>query len=390
MPKPAERLTNLPTYIFAVLGQRIQELTSRGIDVISLDIGSPDLPPPNHVINALDRSARNPKHHGYSGYRGIPAFRQAVAQHYQRRFGVALDPEHEVLPLLGSKEGIINLALAYVDRGDVALVPDIGYPSYSQGTRLAGGDVCWLPMTEANHYLPDWNIVPPDILQRAKIIWVNYPNNPTGATAEPEFYARAVEFCRSNDLILASDNPYVDVTFDGYCATSALQVPNAKECTVEFMSFSKTYNMGGWRLGAAVGNAQVLKTLLQAKSNVDSGHFRPIYDAGIAALTETDPEWIEERNKVYEMRRDRILAALPEIGLTAQKPKGSLYIWGRVEQGNGESYVDEALAQAHVALAPGSAYGPGGDEYVRISMGVSDNRLEEALERLKDWWAARK
>jgi LL-diaminopimelate aminotransferase len=390
MPKSAERLNNLPTYIFAVLGQRIQELTSRGIDVISLDIGSPDLPPPPHVIDALDRSARDPHHHGYSGYRGIPAFRQAVAQYYHQRFGVTVDPEREVLPLLGSKEGIVNLSLAYLDRGDAALVPDIAYPSYSMGARLAGGEVCWLPMTDANHYLPNWSDVPAEVLQRSKILWVNYPNNPTGATAEPDFYARAVEFCSSNDLILASDNPYVDVTFDGYCASSVLQASGAKDCAVEFMSCSKTYNMGGWRLGAAVGSAQTLKTLLQAKSNVDSGHFRPIYDAGIAALTQTDRDWIDERNQVYQRRRDRILEIAPQIGLRAHKPKGSLYIWGYVEDGSGESYVDEALTQAHVAFAPGSAYGPGGDKYVRISMGVADDRLEEALERLKNWYASRK
>ncbi|MBI5669861.1 MAG: aminotransferase class I/II-fold pyridoxal phosphate-dependent enzyme [Chloroflexi bacterium] len=389
MPAPAHRLNNLPPYPFAVQGQRIQQMIVSGIDVISLDIGSPDLPPPPPVIEAIAVSASHPNHHGYSGYKGIPAFRQAVARYYQRRFSVTLDPDREVLPLIGSKEGIVNLALAYLDRGDLALVPDIAYPSYSMGARLAGGDVYWLPVTEQNGYLPDVEAIPSEVLRRAKLLWINYPNNPTGAIAEPGDYARLVNFCREHDLLLASDNPYVDVTFDGYRASSVLQVDGAMDCTVEFMSFSKTYNMGGWRLGAAVGNAGALKNLLQIKSNVDSGHFRAIYDAGIAAIDQTTPSWIEERNRVYQRRRDQIMSVLPDIGLRAHRPKGSLYIWARVENGDGVSYADAVLAQAHVAIAPGLIYGPGGRDYVRISLGVPDARLEEALNRLKQWYRQR-
>jgi len=389
VPSSAQRLQNLPPYAFAIQGQRIQKMVADGFDVINLDIGSPDMPPPSAVVEALAESARHPGHHGYTGYRGTSAFRHAIARYYLRRFGVTLDPEREVLPLIGSKEGIVNLALAYLDKGDVALVPDIGYPAYSMGARLAGGEVCWLPVSRQNTYLPDVAAIPTDIMRRAKLLWVNYPNNPTGATAETDDYARLVAFCREHDLMLASDNPYVDVTYDGYVAPSVLQAPDAMDCVIEFMSFSKTYNMGGWRLGAAVGNATALQTLLQVKSNVDSGHFHAVYDAGIIAIDTTPQDWIDARNQVYQRRRDHILSILPGIGLQAHKPKGSLYVWARADSGDGVQYAEDALSQAHVALAPGSIYGSGGSEYVRISLAVPDKRLEEALSRLKDWYGDR-
>lgn len=389
MPTPAYRLSGLPPYAFAVRGQRIQEMLSAGVDVISLDIGSPDLPPPSEVVESLVDSARLPGHHGYSGYRGIPAFRQAVARYYQRRFGVVLDPEREVLPLIGSKEGIVNLGLAYLDKGDVALVPDVSYPPYSMGTYLAGAEVCWMPVTQESGYLPDVSSIPAEVARRSKILWVNYPHNPTGATAELSFYAEVVSFCREHDILLASDNPYVDVTYDGYQAPSVLQVPGAMDCAVEFMSFSKTYNMGGWRLGAAVGNSAVLKTLLQVKSNVDSGHFRAVYDAGVTAVETTSQQWIEERNRVYQRRRDYVLEILPEIGLRADKPKGSLYVWAQVVEGDGSFYADQALSQAFVAVAPGEIYGPGGKQYVRLSVAVPDERLKQALDRLRHWYINR-
>ncbi len=389
MPTQAERLSRLPPYIFAVLDQRLQEMVKNGLDVIRLDIGSPDMPPPNVVIEELAHSAWNPNNHGYSGYRGIASFREAVTRYYQSRFGVSLDPDREVLPLIGSKEGIINLCLAYLDPGDIALVPDVGYPSYAMGARLAGSEIHWLPIREADQFLPAVDSIPADVARRAKLLWVNYPNNPTGATAEADFYQRVVEFCRDNDVLLASDNPYVDVVFDGYRAGSALQMPAAKDCTVELMSFSKTYNMGGWRLGAAVGNAEALKRLLHVKSNIDSGHFRPVYEAGIAALEQTPQEWLDGRNRIYQSRRDRLLAVLPEIGLTAHKPKGSIYVWARVQAGDGGAYAEEALTHAYVSMAPGAAYGPGGRQYVRFSLGVPDDRFDEALERLKSWYAKR-
>lgn len=387
IPAPADRLTKLPVYVFAALGERLRAMQIAGVDVIRLDVGSPDMPPPNDVIDMLYHSARNPGHHGYAGYKGIPLFREAVARYYEQRFGVQLDPETEVLPLLGSKEGIVNLCIAYLDNGDAALIPDIGYPSYMQGARLTGADIHWLPVSESNDYIPDLSAVSPVVAAQAKLLWVNYPNNPTGATAEVDFYQRAVAFCAQHNMLLAADNPYVDVTYEGYIAPSALQAADAKECTVEFMSLSKSHNMAGWRVGAAVGSALALKQLLKVKSNMDSGHFHAIYEASACALDGTTREWIDGRNAIYQARRDRILQALPEIGLRARREKGSLYVWAESERIDAATYVEEALTLAHVSLAPGEAYGPGGKGYIRISVGIADDRLDEALHRLKTWFS---
>lgn len=389
MPAQSNRLANLPPYVFAVLGERLRQMEKQGIDVIRLDIGSPDLPPSQTVINAMNDSIKKPGVHGYAGYRGTPAFRQAIARYYQRRFNVTLDPETEVLPLIGSKEGIVNLCLAYLDRGDTALVPDIGYPAYSMGTKLAGGDVCWFPLRPENGYLPDFNEIATDVADKAKILWINYPNNPTGATAELDFYQKAVDFCKAHDILLASDNPYCDVTFDGYNAPSALQIPGARDVTIEFMSFSKSYNMAGWRIGAAVGNSKALQTLLKIKSNMDSGHFESIYEAGVIAIDETPQSWLDERNDVYKARRDRLIAALPEMGLRAEVPAGSLYIWATPVKLDANTYVEEALTEGHVSLAPGGSYGPGGENYLRFSVGMSDERIDEAINRLKKWYSAK-
>lgn len=389
MTQVAQRLQNLPEYVFAAIGARIQQLTAQGHDIIRLDIGNPDQPPPEHVVAALAHSANNPKNHGYSPYTGLPAFREAVADHYLRRFGVKLDPRHEVLPLLGSKEGLVNFALAYIDRGDVSLVPDISYPAYTMGTRLAGGAVRYMELTEENHYLPDFDNMSAATLKNAKLLWLNYPNNPTGAVADTAFFERAVAFCKAHDMLLVSDNPYVEITFGGYVAPSALQADGARSHVVEFMSLSKSHNMAGWRLGAAVGNADALKNLLNVKSNVDSGHFKPIYEAGIAALTETPEQWSVRRNQIYQSRLERMLAELPNIGLQADYPKGSIYIWARVINGDGDTYAEQALTQAQVSIAPGTAYGPGGAQYVRLSIATPEEQIEEALRRLKVWYAKR-
>src|SRR5712692_5388407 len=318
LPKRAYRLDHLPPYEFAIIGQRIQEMTAAGKDVIRLDIGSPDLPPPQPVIEALKRSASDVTHYQYGSYRGDPNFRKAVANYYGRRFGVTLDPDREVLPLIGSKEGIVNMAMAYLDRGDTAIVPDICYPAYRMGARLAGGDVITVPLDPDEGYLPNFAAIQGDI-STAKLLWVNYPNNPTGAIAPLEFYEEAVAFCRQHHLLLCSDNPYCEVVYNGYVAPSALQVNGAKDYTVEFMSLSKTYNLAGWRIGACVGNREALDNLLNIKSNIDSGHWRSIYDASAVALNETPQSWIDERNERYRLRRDRILAAAPDIGAEAFK-----------------------------------------------------------------------
>ena len=387
MPIKAERLQNLPPYIFSTIADSVGRLQADGKDVVRLDVGSPDLPPPDFVIDALYQSAQNPKHHGYSGYKGITTFREAVARYYKRRFQVDLNPETEVLPLIGSKEGIVNLSLAFLDRGDIALVPDVGYPAYAMGTRLAGGTVHWLPTRAENSFLTEFANVPSDVLKKAKLLWTNYPNNPTGAVANPEYYNELVSYCLKHDILLASDNPYVDVTFDNFVASSVLQVEGSKSTTVEFMSLSKTYNMAGWRLGAAVGNAEALKSLLHVKSNVDSGHFRAIYDAGTIAIDKVDEEWIQARNNIYQLRRDIIMSALENSNFEVhESPKATLYIWAKINSTDDDfELVKSLLNEAHVSVAPGSAYGPGGKGYVRISLSVPEDRLELGLQRLQSW-----
>lgn len=383
MPKTAERLSKLPPYVFSVIGDRLQQMSKQGIDVIRLDIGSPDLPPPPHVVDALDKSARDDTKHGYTGYRGLGAFRAATAKYYKQRFNVDLNPDTEVLPLIGSKEGIVNLTMAYVDRGDIALVPNIGYPSYAMGTYLAGGEPYEFELDPIT-FAPNLSNIPDDILKRAKLLWINYPNNPTGATLDLAQYSEIASFCNQHDILLVSDNPYMDVVFDGYEAPSALQVADRSN-VIEFYSFSKSYNMAGWRLGVALGTADAINNLLTVKSNIDSGHFHAVYEAGIAAY-ETPQSWIDDRNAIYAKRRDMIMDALPHIGLTAQNPKGSLYVWAKTDNMPASQYVERALTEAHVSIAPGGAYGNGGHDYIRISLGIPDNRLQQALDRLKSWY----
>ena len=386
MPELADRLRNLPPYIFATISQQKRQLASDGADVIGLDVGSPDLPPPDSVIEALVKSARNPENHGYAGYAGTPGFRAAVARHYAKRFNCDFASDGEILPLLGSKEAIIHFSLAYLNPGDIALVPSIGYPSYAMGARIAGAEAHYLNCDATNGYLPDIRNLPQSIADRASILWVNFPNNPTGAVAAHEDYRPIVEFCRANDILLLSDNPYYDVTYDGRRGISIFEIPGARPLAVELISLSKTYNMAGWRLGAAIGSAPFIKSLLNIKSNVDSGHFRPVYDAGIEALDNTPRSWIEARNALYERRRDLIVSLLPTVGLRAESPPGgAMYVWARVNDGDGAAYARGALQHAHVSVAPGAAYGPDGKSFVRLSLVTKEARIQEALSRLSRW-----
>jgi len=380
--KPANRIVNLPPYPFARLGRRIAEFKAQGMDVIRLDIGSPDLPPPQPIINALCRSAHDPHHHGYAGYYGIPALRQAMAAYYQRRFGVTLDPDNEVVPLIGSKEGIVNIALAYLDPGDVALVPDPGYAPYTMGAYLASGRVETFPLLAERNYLPDLDAIPADLADRAKLIWLNYPNNPTGATATLEFFAEVVAFAREHDLLICHDAPYCDLTYDGYVAPSILQVEGAREVAIEFNSLSKMYNMAGWRVGMAVGNQQALEGLARVKTNIDSGIFRAIQDAAVEALT-GDQSWLPERNAIYQERRDIILAGLAAVGIHARKPEASLYVWAPVPEGyTSDDFATRLLEEKGVSVAPGTVFGAHGEGYMRISLGAATERIREAMERL--------
>lgn len=379
----AERVDTLPPYVFAKLGRRILELRSAGKDIIRLDIGSPDLPPPDFIVDAVNRSLQDPSRHGYGGYYGTPQLRQAMATYYENRFGVQLNPEREVAPLIGSKEGIANVALAFVDPGQAVLVPDPGYPTYSLGTILAGGEPVRMPLLEENSFLPDLEAIPQDIAQSAKIMWLNYPNNPTGAVAPLEFFERVTAFARRHDLLICHDNPYCDVVFDGYAAPSILQVPGAMDVALEFNSLSKTYNMAGWRVGMAVGSAVAVEALARTKTNIDSGIFLPIQDAAVAALT-GDQSWLAERNGVYHERRDLILSTLRELGIPASETRASLYIWARVPKDySSAEFATRLLIDAGVSIAPGSAFGPHGEGFVRISLGMDTDRICEAMERLR-------
>ena len=379
----ADRVGGLPPYVFAQVGRRIRELVKEGRDIIRLDIGSPDLPPPDFIIDALYQSVKDPAHHGYGGYYGTPELRKAIAVYYKNRFGITLDPEKEVTPLIGSKEGIANVALAFVDPGETVLVPDPGYPTYGLGTLLAGGVTVSLPLLAESGYLPDLDAIPPAVAQSAKIMWLNYPNNPTGAVASLEFFERAVAFARRYDVLICHDNPYCDIVFDGYTAPSLLQVPGAMEVALEFNSISKTYNMAGWRVGMAVGNATAVEALARTKTNIDSGIFRPIQDAAGVALT-GDQSWLADRNEIYRERRDLILATLEEIGIQADKAMASLYIWAKVPQGySSAEFARTLLEDAGISIAAGSAFGAHGEGYVRISLGMSTERIREAMERLR-------
>lgn len=381
----AQRLNNLPTYVFAALERRIGAMQAQGTDVIRLDIGSPDLAPPQAVVEALERSARDPHKHGYASFYGAPSFRAAVAAYYRRRFEVDLDPETQVLALIGSKEGIFHLPMAFVDPGTVVLVPDPGYPTYSNSVHLVGGEEYRIPLVEQRGWLPDLGAVPPEILARTRVLWLNYPNNPTTAVAPLSFLKQAVAFARRYGILLAYDNPYADVTWDGYVAPSVLQIPGALDVAVEFNSFSKSHNMAGWRVGMVVGNSEAVTALARLKTNADTGIFQPIQDAAVVAL-ETDSGWLKQRNQVYKERRQVVTAALDRMGLSYTPSQATLYVWVRLPGGASSVEFSSALLEATgVSLSPGSAFGSQGEGYARITLGHPAERLAEAMTRWERW-----
>jgi LL-diaminopimelate aminotransferase len=380
--QPATRLSSLPPYPFARLEKSIGEARAKGTDVIRLDIGNPDLAPTPQIVQTLSQSAANERNHGYPGFAGTPQLREAIATYYRRRFGVQIDAAREVLPLLGSKEGIVNMALAFIDPGDVALVPNPGYPAYSMGTLMAGGIVYDLPLVRDRGYLPDLAAIPADVLKKAKLMWLNYPNNPTTAVAPMSFLQEIVDFARKHDILLCFDNPYYELVYDGYTDHSIFEIPGAKDVTVEFNSLSKTYNMAGWRIGMAVGQHAAIAALAQLKSNVDSGVFVPIQQAAAMALTD-DQDWLKGRNAIYQGRRDMILDALPGLGLSADRSPATLYVWARLPEGYPSAdYATRLLERAGVSLAPGVFFGSYGEGYVRMSLGTPTDRLAEALKRM--------
>ena len=379
----SQRLEKLPPYLFVEISRKIAEKRAQGVRVISFAIGDPDIPTPPHIIEALREAALDPSNHRYPETEGLPELRRAIAAWYRRRFGVDLNPEEEILPLIGSKEGIGHVALCLIDPGDVALVPDPAYPVYAMGTVIAGGQPYYLPLREENDFLPDLTQVPEEVARRAKVLWINYPNNPTGAVADLAFFREVVAFARRYDLVVCHDAPYTEVAFDGYRPPSFLEVPGAKEVGIEFHSFSKSYNMTGWRIGMAVGNARLIRALRDVKSNLDSGIPQAIQRMAIAAL-EGPQECIEEHNRIYRARRDRLVEALRRLGLRVRPSLASLYLWARVPEGETSvGFAERLLEEAAVVVTPGVGYGPSGEGYVRLSLTIPDDDLEEGLRRLE-------
>ncbi len=381
----AKRVQELPPYLFAQISKKIAEKRAQGVDVISFGIGDPDLPTPPHIIDALVEAARDPENHHYPETEGLPELRQAIAAWHERRFGLSFDPEREVLPLIGSKEGIGHIPLCLIDPGDTALVPDPGYPVYPVSVQLAGGLPYELPLNEERGFLPDFDAVPQDVAQRAKLLWLNYPSNPTAAIADLDFFERAVAFARRYDIAVVHDLAYSEVGYDGYRPPSFLEAPGAREVGIEVNSFSKSYNMTGWRIGMAVGNAELIDALSRVKSNLDSGIPAAIQRMAIAAA-EGPQESIDEQNAIYQRRRDRLVEALRGIGLRVTPPKASLYIWAGLRKGDGSiDFAERLLDETGVVVTPGIGYGQNGEGYVRLSLTVPDDRLDEGIRRLQGW-----
>ena len=383
----AKRVESLPPYLFVEISRKIAEKRAAGIDVITFGIGDPDLPTPPHIMAALHEAADNPANHRYPESEGLPELRAAIGVWMEQRFGQSFDPETEILPLIGAKEGIANTAYCFIDPGDIALVPDPGYPVYSIGTMFAGGESHYMPLTEENGWLPDFSAIPPAVADRARMMWLNYPNNPTGATAPAEFFDEVVAFAKQHDIVVCHDNAYSDVAYDGYVPPAFIQAEGARDVGMEFFSFSKTYNMTGWRIAWAAGNAEVINALMRVKSNVDSGIPQAIQLMAIEAL-QGDQSSIAENNATLERRRDRVVTALEQIGLRVQRPKASLYVWARAPEGvTSAEFAGRLLEEQAVVVTPGRGYGEYGEGYVRLSLTIPDDQLEEGIRRIAEWTA---
>jgi LL-diaminopimelate aminotransferase len=383
--KLSQRLDKLTPYLFVEINRKITEKKARGEDIISFAVGDPDMPTPRHIIDELCRAAQDPANHHYPETAGLPELRQAMARWYNDRFGVILDPNKEVLPLIGSKEGVGHISFCLIDPGEIALVPNPGYPVYSMSTLLAGGKPYFLPLTEKNDFLPDLEGIPKRIVDKAKLLWLNYPNNPTGAVADVAFFQKAVHFAKKNNLAICHDAPYTEVAFDGYRPPSLMQIPEAREVGLEFHSLSKTYNMTGWRIGMAVGNSKMIDALFRFKSNLDSGIPQAIQRAAIEALTGPQ-DGIVRQNTIYKRRRDKLVKTLSDVGLRARLPKAGFYIWARIPDGyTSAGFTTELLDKANVAVTPGTGYGSAGEGYIRLSLTLPDDRLDEAIGRLMKW-----
>jgi LL-diaminopimelate aminotransferase len=381
--RPSKRLERIPPYLFAQLERKIADKKAQGIDVISLGIGDPDTPTPSLVVDALRDAVTDPGTHQYPSNRGRPEFREAVASFYDRRFGVTLDPATEIIPALGAKECVFNLNLAFLNPGDAALAADPGYPVYTGGPLLAGAEAVLMPLLPERGFAPDLNAISPADRERARLLYLNYPNNPTGAVVPDGLFEEAVQFGREHDILVVHDASYTETTFDGYVAPSFLETPGAKEVGVEVFSLSKGYNMTGWRTAAIVGNAEAVESYWRLKTNIDSGMFEAVQLAAATALELGGPA-AKEMSAIYQRRRDLVCDALREIGVDVTPPKGTIYIWAPVPEGHtSESYCELVLEESAVVVSPGGAYGPNGEGFFRISLTVPDERLAEAVERLR-------
>jgi LL-diaminopimelate aminotransferase len=383
--RPSKRLDQIPPYLFAELEGKIAAKRAAGVDVISLGIGDPDRPTYPAIVAAAQQAVADPSTHTYPSNRGLPVFRQAVAAFYRRRFGVSLDPETEIMPAIGAKECIFNLNLAFLDPGDVALASDPGYPVYTGGPLIAGAEPVLMPLEPRLGFAPDLDAISARALDRARLMFLNYPNNPTGAVLPDGLFERAISLASGAELLVVHDSAYSETTFDGYVAPSFLATPGAMEVGVEVFSLSKGYNMTGWRCAAIVGNAAAIAEFWRLKSNVDSGLFEAIQLAGVAALApELDPE-VEATNAIYQRRRDLVCDALRDAGVSVTPPRGSIYVWAPIPSGFASSadYCEHVLEQAAVVISPGRAFGRSGEGFFRISLTTPDERLLEAVERLR-------
>jgi len=379
----AQRIKNLPPYLFARIEKLIDEKREAGVDIISLGIGDPDMPTPDHIIQELQKEAANPANHQYPTSVGMPAYRQAVARWYARRFGVDLDPAREIVTLIGSKEGIAHISWCYLNPGDTVLVTDPGYPVYAGGAILAGAEPYYLPLLRENGFLPDLSAVPEEVARRAKMLFINYPNNPTGAVAGEKFFREVIDFARQYNVLVCHDAAYSEVAYDGYKPPSFLQFPGAKEVGIEFHSVSKIYNMTGWRIGWAAGHPDVVEALGRFKSNVDSGQFQAIQYAAIKGLTGPQ-DAVQQMQRVYQERRDILVEALNDMGWRLEKPKATFYVWAPVPAGHtSESFAELVLDKAGVVITPGTGYGKNGAGYFRVALTVPKERMLEALNRMK-------
>ena len=379
----AARIKTLPPYLFAAIDKMKQEAIARGVDIINLGIGDPDLPTPAPIIDSLAKAAKDPTHHQYPSYEGMLSFRKAVAGWYKRRFNVTLDPTNEVLTLIGSKEGIGHIHLAFVDPGDIVLVPSPGYPVYPVGTGFSGGVSHIMPLTKANGFLPDLNAIPKDVAKKAKLMWLNSPNNPTSVIMTKDYFKRAIAFAQDNQIIICHDAAYSEIYYDGKRPASFMEVEGAKDVGVEFHSLSKTYNMTGWRIGFVVGNMTVLAALGKVKSQLDSGVFEAVQEAGITALG-LDESVTDGIRTIYQERRDTLIPGLKQLGLEVDAPPAAFYIWVTVPKGyTSASFTAHLLEKAGIVTTPGNGFGAPGEGYIRMTVCTTKERLAEAVERIK-------